>query len=367
MNLDSKPSFYKRYIRIPLRILLSIVLICGLTFFGILLYLTVVEFNPEASEPIAVTGNSSRTLKTGDSIKILSWNVGYGGLGAEADFFMDGGHDVTTYNKDGVEDNIFGISDIVSDLQPDIAVYQEVDLDSARSYHFNEAEELTKVFSNSQSSFANNFLVDFVPYPIPPIGKVSSGILTDSQFEISDSTRLSLPCPFGWPLRVGNLKRCLLVSRIPLANSDKELVIVNLHLEAYDSGEGKIAQTKQLLQVLQDEYKKGNYVIAAGDFNQTFSNVDLSNYPVYEGKWEAGKIETSDFGNDFTLAMDDTAPSCRSLDQVYAGADISTFQFYVIDGFICSKNVSIRSVETKDYDFQYSDHNPVVLEATLNP
>ena len=52
--------------------------------------------------------------------------------------------------------------------------------------------------------------------------------------------------------------------------SDREPVLVNLHLEAYDDGEGKIAQTNQLRDYIEDEYAKGNYVIAGGDFNQVF-------------------------------------------------------------------------------------------------
>jgi len=50
-------------------------------------------------------------------------------------------------------------------------------------------------------------------------------------------------------------------------------VLVNLHLEAYDSGEGKIAQTKLLVEFLEQEYAKGNYVIAGGDFNQDRKSV----------------------------------------------------------------------------------------------
>lgn len=47
---------------------------------------------------------------------------------------------------------------------------------------------------------------------------------------------------------------------------------------AYDDGEGKLAQTKMLSDLLQKEVEKGNYVIAAGDFNQSFSNVDTGAY-----------------------------------------------------------------------------------------
>ena len=70
----------------------------------------------------------------------------------------------------------------------------------------------------------------------------------------------------------------MLETRIPVDGSDKELVLINFHLEAYDSGEGKVAQMKQLSEKLQEEYAKGNYVIAGGDFNQTFEGMDT--YPI---------------------------------------------------------------------------------------
>lgn len=96
----------------------------------------------------------------------------------------------------------------------------------------------------------------------------------ESDGEIESSERVALLCPFKWPVRLANLKRCLLVTRIPVEDTGKELVIINLHLEAYDKGERKIAQTKLLKDYLEKECEKGNYVIAGGDFNQVFSNIE---------------------------------------------------------------------------------------------
>ena len=141
--------------------------------------------------------------------------------------------------------------------------------------------------------------------------------------------------------------------------------MVNLHLEAYDSGEGKIAQTKMLRDIFDSEVAKGNYVIAGGDFNQTFSNVDMSKYPVYEKMWAPGIIDVSDFSEGTQFAMDSSNPSCRSLDKVLAGADLENFQFYIIDGFIVSPNVQINSVKTQNMGFVNTDHNPVVMNFTL--
>jgi endonuclease/exonuclease/phosphatase family metal-dependent hydrolase len=242
---------------------------------------------------------------------------------------------------------------------------QEVDKVADRSYKIDEVSFFQESNNDKVSSYALNMDAIFIPYPIPPIGRVKVGIQTLSAYEVSSSTRLSLPVPFKWPVSTCNFKKCLNVSRIPVAGTDKELVLVNLHLEAYDSGEGKIAQTNMLRQVLQAEVDAGNYVIAGGDFNQVFSNTDTSAYPVYDGLWQPGSIDVEEFGDDFTFITDSSVPTCRSLDKVYLGADKDSFQYYIIDGFIVSANITIDSCKTQNLGFVCSDHNPVVLEVTL--
>ena len=213
-----------------------------------------------------------------------------------------------------------------------------------------------------------NYKVAYVLYPLPTIGKVDCGIATLSAFSVDDSQRISLPCPFKYPIRLGNLKRCLMVDRVAIEGSDKELVLVNLHLEAYDDGEGKAAQTKQLRELLQEEAEKGNYVIAGGDFNQAFSNYDNSAYPlVSEDMWTPGVIDVDEFDDNLTFVTDNSTPSCRSLDRPLAGndSDPSVFQYYMIDGFIVSDNLTINTVETRDLGFKNSDHNPIVMNVTV--
>ncbi|MCR5402335.1 MAG: endonuclease [Butyrivibrio sp.] len=310
--------------------------------------------------------HNERTIdSTGDSYTIVTWNIGYAALGDNADFFMDGGKGVNTADRDRVEQNIRGIKEVLDKESPDFAFFQEVDRNSDRSHRINEADEIASSMAGASSAFALNYKVPFVPYPVPPIGKVDGGLLTLSAYDIENAERIALPCPFKWPFRVGNLKRCLLVSRIPIEETGKELVLVNLHLEAYDSGEGKAEQTALLKTFLEQECEKGNYVIAGGDFNQTFSNLDTSKFPVFEGNWQAGIIDADSFDDYFNICMDADTASCRSLAEPYAGADKSSFQFYVIDGFLVSKNIDIESMETIDYDFKASDHNPVVLKFRL--
>lgn len=62
--------------------------------------------------------------------------------------------------------------------------------------------------------------------------------------------------------------------------------------------------------------------------------------------------------------MDASVPTCRSLDRAYDKAD-NKFQYYVIDGFITSKNVEVISQKTIGLDFENSDHNPIEMVIRL--
>ena len=350
----------KKFFRGLLILLLVIVLAVG----GLFGFLTVTEFKPAPVEPLGFFGQAAEelpALQEGQSLRVLSWNIGYAGLGAASDFFMDGGENAMAADKATVRHYLDGIRGQLGAGDYDLVMLQEVDTDSKRTYRIDETQPL----SIGQSVFALNYSCPFVPVPWPPMGRVYSGLMTTSEYRIGESDRVALPCPFSWPLSTANLKRCLLVSRLPIEGSDKELVLVNLHLEAYDDGEGKIAQTRQLMDFLEEEYRKGNYVIAGGDFNQIFPG-GLDAYPNLKPElWTPGILEESALPSGFRYAFDLSVPSCRLLNQPYDPADTANTQHYVIDGFIVSPNVTVESVEGQDLGFENSDHNPVLLTVTL--
>ncbi len=325
----------------------------------LLIFLTVTEYKPEPTENIPVSGGSQ---EIGESLTLMTFNTGYGGLGEGADFFLDGGKDVNPASEDVVAGNMMGIADILEENTVDVYFLQEVDIDSDRSFNINQIEYYSGLLQK-ESAFAYNYKCEFVPFPIPMIGQVESGLLTLSNLNVSEAQRISLPVPFSWPLRTANLKRCLLLERVPISGSEAELVLLNLHLEAYDDGEGKKAQTEMLTQILQEEYEKGNYVIAGGDFNQIFP--DTPEYPVAEvDSWEPGVLEQEMLPEGFSFVTDGTVPTCRSIAAPYSG-DYNTTQVYVIDGFIVSPNVLVESVTTLDEQFVYSDHQPIIMEVSL--
>ena len=101
--------------------------------------------------------------------------------------------------------------------------------------------------------------------------------------------------------------------------------------------------------------EKGNYVIAGGDFNQSFPGT-LDTYPIRDPeKWTPGVLENAMLPEGWQFACDISTPTCRLLDQPYSPA----CQLYVIDGFILSPNVRLESVQTQDLNFENSDIPPI--------
>jgi len=353
----------------PIKIILVVVgtILGFLILAGIgIMWLSSREYKPADREPVPVATSLSLKPARFQPIELYIWNIGYASLGAKEDFFMDGGKGVRPVDAKSVEENLRAIQTFFAGVAPDIIFLQEIDVNSKRSYEINQVEYLSQAWKGS-SAFALNFKCPFVPVPFPDfIGKVESGLLILNSYSTSSAERISLPSPFSWPERIAQLKRCLLVQRVPIQdNGGAELVLVNLHLEAYDSGgAGRIAQTRVLAEFLKAEYAKGNYCVAGGDFNQVFPALkDV--FPIQQNEFfTPGIVDDSLFGEGWILAADPSAPSCRSLDKPYSG-NRENFQFYIIDGFILSPNVKLIAVQTLDLDFQNSDHNPVKLTFSL--
>ena len=340
------PKFSKFFKGLGIVVLIILILlVCAV------LWLTIREYRPEKEEALKVPKNT-RTLSLDDSLRIMTYNIGYAGLDKSEDFFMDGGSEVQPDSKEQVETNLTGIKKVLTENPADVYFLQEVDKDSKRSFHIDETEYL-KSSLNMEGIFAYNFKCDFVPYPLPPIEKVNS------------AARLALPESFSWPVKTCNLKRCMQETRIPLEGTDAELVLINFHLEAYDDGDGKIAQSKMLAEKLSKEYEAGNYVIAGGDFNQTFEGMDK--YPITNTEnWVPGIIGQDTLPEHFSFAVDDTYPTCRLLNAPYTGS-YETSQVYVIDGFIVSDNITVSDISVINTDFEYTDHQPVQMEISLKP
>lgn len=356
----------KKILKIVLCILLVIVLVVGDYVAYVFLSWSRIPDNQE----LTVSRSSNRNAGTGETYRILSWNIGFGAYEDDYGFFMDGGTQSWAWSEERLNANLENIAQFLSARNADFLLIQEIDTDSTRSYHVNELRLLSDRLHADHSYdtvFAQNYNSPFLFYPIlQPHGASKAGIGTFSDYTIRSALRRSLPIEEGLT-KVLDLDRCYSVSRLELEGGH-ELCLYNLHLSAYTS-DGSIAneQLKLLLNDMQGEYEKGNYCVAGGDFNKDI----LGDSSVYFGKsdieytWAQPIPEEVFDGVDITLVAPlDVArpvPSCRNADGPYhEGQYVLT-----VDGFLVSPNVEVRSANVVNLQFKYSDHNPVYMEFVL--
>ena len=305
---------------------------------------------------------------SGKEYRMLSYNIGFGAYEPGYGFFMDGGTESWARSKEELDANMKNITAFVKELEPDFALIQEVDLNSTRSYHRDEREDMKAALPGYSYNFAQNWDSPFLFYPFTqPHGKSRSSIMTFSKWSIESALRRQLPLEDSL-MKLVDLDRCYSVSRIPMEGG-KELVLINFHLSAYTS-DGKIAQEQMEMVIgdMQAEYDKGNYVIAGGDFNKDLSgNAEkFFNTSAGEYSWAQPIPESTFEGSNVSLVFpydeEKKTPSCRNADGPY-----NPDQFVLtVDGFMVTDNIEVKSADVIDTGFAYSDHNPVEMVFVMN-
>jgi len=344
--------------------ILTIVLI----FAGFLGYMTMKDYRPKNVEVIEIVGSGKDTVKSGplnkDTLSFYTWNIGYCGLGAEQDFFFDGGKMVRP-TKELQQKYQAGIIETIKKMDTvDFMMLQEVDRGSKRSYFQDQVKLIGEACQRDKYGYATNYKSSFVPQPVSePYGRCYGGIMTLSKIDHTPvAHRFSLAPDAGWPTGLFMLKRCYMEFRYPMKDG-KELVIINQHLSAYDDGTVKQRQMDTLKVKLLSEYKKGNYVIVGGDWN-TYPPGYTSNL---KNKGKDGVIEKSMDANypegGWHYVYDATSPTNRKLYEPYVKGVTDAV---VIDYFLLSPNVHGISCKTIDLGFANSDHQPVYMKVMLN-
>ncbi len=330
-----------------------------------LLYVVISYDRIEDNLTLKVEGDAVSGAPVGQYLSLVTYNIGFGAYSDDYSFFMDGGEYSRAYSKQAVLDNTAGALAAVKNLNPDFVLMQEVDIDGTRSYHVDQSALIANGFSGFDRVFAQNYDSSYLFYPfIKPIGANKSGIMTFSRFNIEGSLRRSLPIESSL-YKYLDLDRAYSVSEIPTADG-KKLIMYNVHLSAYTS-DGTIAneQLKMLSADMQAQYEKGNYVIAAGDFNKDLINGGSGKYfkrSAGDFTW-AKPLDTSLLPSGFGVHTGYNAPTCRNADSAFRG-DGTDFVLSV-DGVITSPNVKVLTCQTLDIGFKYSDHNPVKMEFIL--
>jgi endonuclease/exonuclease/phosphatase family metal-dependent hydrolase len=326
----------------------------------LLLLASLADYRPDKTEKAKMKG-SAPDIQVSDSVfTLLTWNIGYFGLGKDCDFFFDGGRMTRPSREEYLHYSGKALEYLSQTEGIDFFFFQEADLKSRRSYFDDQVFRLRETFPKMESAVALNYLVRFVPVPLRnPMGRVKSGLVSFSAWHTLENTRYPFPGGYSWPVRLFQLDRCFLLTRLALPGG-KELVLINTHNEAFDNGSQRKQQIAVLKELMLAEFKKGNYVITGGDWNQ---NPPLADLPQIFRSGDIGRtiepqIERDFFPPDWKWAYDPEFPSNRNVDEPYTRGKTPTT---IIDFFVVSPNISVEKISTQDLGFEWSDHQPVIM------
>ena len=343
----------------------------GTLLLAVVIYLLYVILSysriPDNTQLSVDGGAAEDTVKVGTEYVAVSQNMGFGAYTADFTFFMDGGKESRAESRESVIECINKGIAATQGLSPDFILFQEIDLDSTRSYYTDQYAMLRQAFTGYSSCFAQNYDSAYLMYPVfEPHGASKSSLSTFSRFEITSSLRRSLPISTSFS-KFLDLDRCYSVTRIAVENG-KELLIYNVHSSAYGgSDEIRNAQMSMLLGDMAGEYAKGNYVVCGGDFNHDFTgdSVERLNGDVPEEYGWAQPFPKDLIPEGFYRCTDykdgSLLPTCRNCDIPYKEGNFAL----IVDGFIVSDNVECVEVENIQTGFEYSDHMPVKLTFRL--
>lgn len=309
--------------------------------------------------------DDSFEVESDKAYRIMIYNIGFGAYVPEFSFFMDGGKSSWAKDEESVLATVSAAGAMVREQAPDFILLQEVDRDGTRSYHVDELEILNRFITGYEYHFAQNYDSPYLFFPPwEPHGTNVAGLVTYSKGQIQEAVRRSLPISESLT-KFMDLDRCYSISRIPMQDGHF-LCLYNVHLAAYgSSAEVREGQLTMLYTDMTADYEKGNYVICGGDYNHNVKEESPADAPEWAHTFPRETIpEGFDMAINYAQSAEQIAHnSCRSAAEPYQEGKTFTI---TLDGFIVSDNVKVTDYRHMDLGYQYSDHDPVVMEFTLD-
>lgn len=321
----------------------------GLIFALLIIFLVNAFYNPPA---VRLYQWSLPQEISKDELEIITWNLGYGGLGKDSNFVLDGGTDWRLKSKTIVEQNVSGIINFLKSTNPDLFLFQEIAKPSFMNHRVNVLDSVIAALPKYQHIYISDFRTHLIPAPLT----INSGLAvfaTSGLVSFSESRLLPLE-----PRRAGAFRKHyqMVVNHIPTNLKDKEWIVINLHLAAFDSnGNVRSKQLEKVRSFAIEQYQRGNFVVIGGDWNLRLVQTNFPHKTEEKYLFWIQDLPDDAFPPDWKIVADSNVPSVRTVHKAYVPDDNYVT---IIDGFVTSPNVNPILVETMDLGFANSDHNP---------
>lgn len=256
--------------------MLALFLLAVLALFALIVWMADGIQMPRSFDaaPETLEGVQARTSTEAGMLRVVSYNIAWGyGWGSEG---TGSAKDESHFQR-----ALERMAQVISSLEPDVVLLQEVDFGSTRSHHVDQAAVIARATGLPHVARAESWRANWVPFPYwPPqdhYGEMSSGGAVLSRFPILSNHVELLPKPKANPFwyNLFYLFRYYQVTRIDLG--EETAVVINTHLEAFDpvNRERQATHLANVLAAVEEEH-----LVFGGDLNSVPAEATLrTEYP----------------------------------------------------------------------------------------
>ena len=210
--------------------------------------------------PVVKFFEASEDKENSHVLKVLTWNLGFlYGEGSQ-------GPGYESQAKAFYENKLSKLVEEIKKADVDVVFLQEVDFDSARSHHINQAEFVAKNAGFAYVAEASSWELNYIPFPYWPLsrhfGRMKSGGAVLSKYPIlkNEIHLLKKPEAHPWWYNIFYLHRYF--QKVEIEIDERLYHFINLHLESFNQ-KNRMEQATSLVQLINKE----SIDLVAGDFN----------------------------------------------------------------------------------------------------
>lgn len=170
--------------RVSNTILILVVLIVG--YLGVAVAAT--YFNKDI-RTVFRKSDSAPITSSETELRVMTWNLGYAGLGEESDFKTDGGDMLLPPSKAIVEKNLTGIKATLKENPADIYLLQEVAGDGLLNRGVNVRGQVSETLADWSMFFSSDIGSKILPKPL----RLDHGLATFNRLSNREPQIMRLP------------------------------------------------------------------------------------------------------------------------------------------------------------------------------